>query len=146
MQLELITPDHPLYAEELELRYRVLRAPLGHSRAEVPFPFEHESLHLIMREAEVVTGCVLFHPESARSGRLFQMAVVPARQARGLGTALVRALEVELTQRRFVEVHLHARAPVVPFYERIGYTRDGQPFVEVGIEHVRMWRRLTPGV
>lgn len=40
-----------------------------------------------------VVGCVLFHPEGPESGRLFQMAVEPARQGSGLGTRL--AAEVE---------------------------------------------------
>lgn len=143
MRLEFITPDHPLYAQELELRYRVLRAPLGHARADVPFPFERESLHLVMLADGVLIGCVLFHPESARAGRLFQMAIEPGRQGRGLGMALVQALESELSRRGFSEVHLHARAPVAPFYERLGYARYGAPFVEVGIPHVHMRRSLS---
>lgn len=142
MDAELITPDHPLYAQELELRYQVLREPLGHTRADVPFPFERESLHLVLCEGTRVIGCVLFHPEHARGGRLFQMAVAPELQGRGLGRVLVRKLEVELAQRGLREVHLHARAAVAPFYELLGYAIYGAPFVEVGIEHVPMRRTL----
>jgi ribosomal protein S18 acetylase RimI-like enzyme len=139
MQLTFITPNDPLYAQELELRYRVLREPLGHTRADVPFPFERESLHLVLCEAGRLLGCVLFHPEGARSGRLFQMAIAAERQGRGLGRELVRALEAELRRRGFAEVHLHARAPVAAFYERLGYTRFGEPF-----PHVHMRRSLGP--
>jgi predicted GNAT family N-acyltransferase len=145
MQLMFITPDHPLYAQELELRYRVLRQPLGHARADVPFPFERESLHLVLCEGGSVLGCVLFHPEDARSGRLFQMAIAAEQQGRGLGRDLVRALEEELQRRGFVEVHLHARAPVAAFYERLGYELYGEPFVEVGVAHVLMRRSLDRG-
>ena len=151
--MQLITPDHPLYAEELELRFRVLREPLGHGRADVLFPFERESLHLVLVEAGRVVGCVLFHPESARApegalrqsttgGRLFQMAVATERQGRGDGRALIQALEAELLRRDLVHVHLHARAAVVGFYERLGYVCHGEPFLEVGIEHRHMRRTL----
>jgi predicted GNAT family N-acyltransferase len=145
MQLLFITPEDPLYEQELELRFQVLRAPLGHTRAQVPFPFERESLHLVARAAGRVLGCVLFHPHHARRGRLFQMAVAPERQRHGMGRVLVRTLEAELSRRALEEVHLHARAPVVPFYERLGYAKYGAPFLEIGVEHVHMRRSLSDG-
>jgi len=142
VRLHFIDPSHPLYPGELELRYRVLREPLGHSRDSVLFPFEKDSLHLVAEDGGDVRGCVLFHPEDTASGRLFQMAVRPQLQGQGLGAKLVRALEEELVRRRFTHVHLHARATVVPFYEKLGYAVYGEPYVEVGIPHRNMQREL----
>ena len=142
MDLRFIDPAHPLYAQELELRYQVLRAPLGMDRASVKFPFDADSLHLVAVEGPDVVGCVLFHPEGPHTGRLFQMDVAPARQKSGLGARLVRALEEALEARGFQEVTLHGRASVQGFYERLGYAVYGEPFVEVGIPHVHMRRRL----
>jgi predicted GNAT family N-acyltransferase len=144
-ELRFITPDSPLYAAELDLRFRVLREPLGHTRDAVTFPFEGESLHLVALEAERIRGCVLFHPESPSDGRLFQMAVEPALQGTGLGRQLVVHLEAELRRRRFARVHLHARATVQRFYEKLGYAVYGEPFTEVGIPHVHMQRGLVGG-
>ncbi len=139
--LAFITPDDPLYEGELELRFRVLREPLGHTRQDVAFPFERDSLHLVAHEDGAVVGCVLFHTENARSGRLFQMAV--AAQGRGLGAQLVRALEQALRERGVQHVHMHARASAIGFYEKLGYQVYGEPFVEVGIEHRPMQRWLA---
>lgn len=141
--LSFITPGHPLYEAELELRFRVLREPLGLPRSSVTFPFEHESLHLVAHQEGRVVGCVLFHPDSPGGGRLFAMAVSPALQGGGLGRRLVTALEAELPRRGMVSIHLHARATVVPFYERLGYTVHGEPFTEVNIPHRHM-RKLLP--
>ncbi|MFP2899338.1 GNAT family N-acetyltransferase [Corallococcus sp. 4LFB] len=141
-RLDFIQPGHPLYEGELELRFRVLREPLGHTRASVKFPFEHDSLHLVLHADGAVLGCVLFHPEDAHGGRLFQMAVDPTLQGRGYGAKLVLALEDALRGRGFRHVHLHARAPVVPFYERLGYAVYGEPYEEVGIPHRNMQRDL----
>ncbi|RKH10856.1 GNAT family N-acetyltransferase [Corallococcus sp. CA047B] len=140
--LDFIRPGHPLYDGELELRFRVLREPLGFARSDVKFPFEDASLHLVAHAGGTVTGCVLFHPEDAHGGRLFQMAVASSLQGKGLGARLVRALEEELRQRGFRHVHLHARANVVPFYERLGYAVYGEPYVEVGVPHRNMQRDL----
>ena len=142
MELIFIDAAHPLYAQELELRYQVLRAPLGFDRSSVKFPFDAASLHLVALERGSVVGCVLFHPEGAHAGRLFQMAVEPSRQKTGLGARLVRALEEELLRRGFQEITLHARAHVAGFYEKLGYELYGEPFVEVGIAHRYMRRRL----
>lgn len=141
--LAFIHPGHPLYAGELELRFRVLREPLGYRREDVAFPFEADSLHLVAVDAggEVV-GCVLFHPEGEGQGRLFQMAVRPDLQGRGLGARLVRHLEEALRLRGVTRVHLHARAHVAPFYARLGYAAEGEPYTEVGIPHRTMARTL----
>ncbi|NPC74359.1 MULTISPECIES: GNAT family N-acetyltransferase [Corallococcus] len=142
LRFDFIDPRHPLYAGELELRFRVLREPLGHAREDVKFPFEDASLHLVAHANGDVLGCVLFHPEDAHGGRLFQMAVSPSLQKKGLGAQLVRALEEELRTRGFRHVHLHARAPVVPFYERLGYAPYGELYEEVGIPHRNMQRDI----
>lgn len=142
--LRFITPHDPLYAAELELRFRVLREPLGLARVDVQFPFEPASLHLVAVEGARVLGCVLFHAQAADGGRLFQMAVASDAQGTGLGRRLVETLEGELLRRDLVEVHLHARGAVVGFYQRLGYETFGEPFVEVGMEHRHMRRTLTP--
>jgi len=136
--------DAPEYAQELDLRWRVLRKPLGFAPEAVAFPFEAESLHLVALDAGRVVGCVLFHPEGTETGRLFQMAVEPDRQGTGLGTTLVRALEAELARRGFREVILHARDSAVGFYARLGYAPVGPPYVEVGVPHQNMRRSLGP--
>ncbi len=142
-ELLFIHPKHPLYPEELELRFRVLREPLGLPRSEVTFPFEDQSLHLVASQGGTVVGCVLFHPEDAHGGRLFQMAVTPTLQGRGVGARLVTRLEEELRRRGFTHVHLHARANVVPFYERLGYEVYGEPFMERNIPHRHMRKTLA---
>ncbi|MDQ3266633.1 MAG: GNAT family N-acetyltransferase [Myxococcota bacterium] len=142
MEIVLISPTHPLHPAEVDLRFRVLRAPLGIRREEVRYPLDEGSLHWVGVEEERVVGCVLFHPETAQRGRLLQMAVEPALQGRGMGRQLVRALEAEAASRGFEEVTLHAREEKVGFYLRLGYELYGDPFVEVGIPHRLMRRRL----
>ena len=144
--LRFVGLDAPEYAQELDLRWRVLREPLGFAPDAVAFPFEAESLHLVALDAGRVVGCVLFHPEGTETGRLFQMAVEPDRQGTGLGTRLVRTLETGWRRRGFREVTLHARDTAVGFYARLGYASSGPPYVEVGVPHQNMRRTLDPDV
>ena len=142
MNLIFIHPDHKFYASELELRFRILREPIGHTRADVRFTFEDRSLHLVAVDNGRVLGCVLFHPDAHHGGRLYQMAVHSALQGQGLGTRLVERLEIELKERRVERIHLHARDVAVAFYERLGYRCVGEPFDEVGIVHYMMEKEL----
>ncbi len=142
MEIQLIAREDPLYAEEVELRFRILRAPLGFRREDVTYPYDDESLHFAGVEAGHVVGCAMFRPEAPREGRLLQMAVEEALQGRGLGRQIVRFLEEEVRRRGYEVVTLHARGDKVGFYEKLGYAVRGEEFVEVGIPHRHMWRRL----
>jgi predicted GNAT family N-acyltransferase len=143
VELRFVDILDPLHEAELDLRWRVLRAPLGHPREATRFPFEEESLHLVALDGTQLVGCVLFHPEGLQTGRLFQMAVEPALQGKRIGQQLVRALELEVMSRGFATVTLHAREGAVGFYAGLGYQVFGEPFTEVGIPHRHMRRELS---
>lgn len=146
LDLLFIDVADPAYEGECALRFRILREPLGFTRADVAFPFEAESLHLVAVDADgVVRGCVLFHPDGRGGGRLFQMAVDEALQGQGVGRALVDHLEAELAERGIEEVELHARDHAIGFYARLGYVAFGEPYTEVGIPHQNMRKRLSSG-
>jgi ribosomal protein S18 acetylase RimI-like enzyme len=145
MEIHEIDLQHPLYVAELDLRYRVLRAPLGMGRDTVGFPWEGDCRHWVGLLDGAVVGCVLFHTEGdpvGAAGRLLQMAVDPGLQARGLGRSLVRRLEAEVRATGIRRVTLHARATAIGFYERLGYGAIGPTYQEVGLPHRTMERWL----
>jgi ribosomal protein S18 acetylase RimI-like enzyme len=142
LALRFIELSDPLFAQELSLRHRVLREPLGLPPDAVRFPFEDESLHLCALLHGQVVGCVLFHPEPGGGGRLYQMAVDPAHQECGIGRMLVEALEQRLRRDGVERIHLHARTPAAEFYRKLGYRAQGEPYLEVGLEHIMMARAL----
>lgn len=139
----------PAYIRALDLRFRVLRAPLGMPRGSERSAADDEAWHLIAEADDGrVLGVVLLREQPAerdatgRVGRLFQMAVDPALQGMGLGAALVRRLEARAIELGYAAIVLHARETAVGFYSRLGYDTVGAPYTEVGIPHVDMTRRL----
>lgn len=144
LRIALIAPTGPDYTAARHLRYEVLRRPLGMSEGTERFAYEDDALHFVAVAAAEVVGCVMFHPQGADTGRLMQMAVAPVWQGRGVGRLLVHALERDVVRRGIAEVTLHARAHAVGFYEKLGYASYGEPYVEVGIAHRSMRKRL-PG-
>jgi ribosomal protein S18 acetylase RimI-like enzyme len=142
LEFAFLSHDDPRLEDERDLRFRVLRAPLGFTRADVTVDHEDESMHLVAIDEGRVVGCVMLTPKGTKLGKLRQMAVDPSRQGTGLGRALVLHLEASLRERGFEEVELHARDHAVGFYEKLGYVKEGELFVEVHIPHLRMRKRL----
>jgi predicted GNAT family N-acyltransferase len=71
--------------------------------------------------------------------KMRQVAVSPDRQRQGIGKRLVEAAEAFVDTG---EISLHAREVAVAFYESMGYTTVGEPFLEVGILHMKMTKRV----
>ena len=157
-----IHAGHPLYQQECALRERVLLLDAGYTMAsyvaEDPGIEErYEHFVAVTRgtgragggsNGERVVGCVTLLPKpgvngAAPSGKLAQMAVDPQRQGEGIGRRLV----IEVEKRAFAElglerVYCHAQVTAVGFYERLGWTIEGESFMEAGIEHRFM---VSPG-
>lgn len=144
--LRWIERDDPLYPLERRLRYEVLRAPLGMSEGSEENPQEARCSHCVAVDTDTtrVVGCVLALPDRDDPTRvkLLQMAVTPELAGQGIGARLVRELERRVREAGAVEVHMHARMSARGFYEKLGYSGDGETFSEVGIPHIRMRRRL----
>src|SRR5688572_24474649 len=132
IEFRFLDRDDPLCEAERELRFRVLREPLGFSRADVVVEGEDESMHLAALADGHVVACVMLTPTGPARGKLRQMAVDPSLQGTGLGRALVRHLEQALSSAGFDEIELHARDHAVGFYEKLGYAPEGDAFIEVG--------------
>ena len=76
-------------------------------------------------------------------GRLGRMAVERAARGRGVGAAILAAAEQSARDAGARLMRLHAQRYVEDMYTAAGYTPHGEPFVEEGIPHVSMEKRLA---
>jgi predicted GNAT family N-acyltransferase len=129
-------------ASALALRHRVFCGEQGVSEAEESDGRDGQALHLVaISGTDVVGTCrLLFDGETAKLGR---MAVERTRRGRGLGRALLRAAEQEARAAGARRVALHAQTGALGLYQRGGYAARGPTFMEAGIEHVAMEKRLA---
>jgi len=131
-----------LYSLEIELRARLLRAPLGLTFASEELEAESAELHFALVDQGQVRACAVIVPLSSDLAKLRQMAVHENYQRQGLGSSLIRQIEPALQQRGFQHIELNAREEAVDFYQRLGYQTVGDRFMEVGIGHWKMHREL----
>ena len=100
------------------------------------------AVHVLSRDGSgrvVATGRLLVEGERASIGR---MAADASVRGRGHGAAVLAELHRQAVLRGVREVELHAQVTARRFYERAGYVAVGDDYVEAGITHVTMVRRL----
>lgn len=142
MEFRRIQYDSPEYREELELRNRLLRLPLGLDVYNEDLPAERAQLHYGLFDGEILVGCAIAILKSGQHAKIRQMAVDNERQSKGLGRQLLTAVEEDLREKGVQSLELAARAEAVGFYEKLGYHTVGNEFVEVGIPHRQMEKSL----
>jgi predicted GNAT family N-acyltransferase len=127
----------------LAIRRAVFIDGLGIPESVVVDGLDPGCAHFLAHVGGSAVGTARMRPV-AGAAKAERVAVLDARRGRGIGRALMQALEDEAAARGLARVELHAQQPVVPFYERLGYRAEGPTFVEASIPHQAMWKALRP--
>jgi predicted GNAT family N-acyltransferase len=101
-----------------------------------------EATHIVaVDEGAVIGTCrLLFRGQVARLGRL---AVEPERRGDGIAAEILREADRIAVDAGVDAIALHAQTYAQSLYENAGYREYGPTFVEEGIEHVAMEKRLA---
>ena len=125
----------------LALRYDVFCTEQGVPEREERDGRDHEGLHLIaVRGDRLIGTCRLVFV--GRTAQFSRLAVAGAARRQGIATALLRAADQESQGRGANRIVLHAQTYARSLYEQAVYRAQGKAFVEAGIEHVAMEKRL----
>ncbi len=102
-----------------------------------------QCLHVMASDEKnniIGTGRLILDKPIPRIGR---MAVLKAWRGHGVGTEILEALCDEATARGCEEVLLHAQMHATAFYFQHGFLSHGLEFIEAGIPHQEMRRKLV---
>jgi len=78
-----------------------------------------------------------------RTCRIGRMAVAQGWRKHGVGAAVLEALEHMAALRGLREITVHSQIPAESFYRNRGYVTEGEQFLEEGVPHVFMRKRLV---
>lgn len=112
----------------------------------VPLEIEMDALddtclHALAYEAGVPVGTGRLLPD----GHIGRMAVLPSARGRGVGSAILARLMAAARERGDPEVLLSAQVHAIGFYRAHGFEPEGDEYLDAGIPHRAMRRRLeTP--
>lgn len=147
IQFREIEFEGPDFNHWVDLRYLVLRKPLGLKYSKSDLERERGQHHLCCFDAEErLVGGLILVDAGDMTFKMRQVAVAPDQQGRGIGKALVDFSEKFTKEKGGRLITLHARETAVSFYEKLDYTIVSERFEEVGIPHFKMEKRLLGGV
>jgi predicted GNAT family N-acyltransferase len=128
--------------QALALREQVFCVEQGVALAADQDGLDDRAIQIVALESGQVIGTCRVLVED-QVGRLGRMAVEAGARGRGLGAAILAAAERSARDAGARLMRLHAQRYIEDMYRAAGYSPYGEPFVEEGIPHVAMEKRLA---
>lgn len=142
MALKIIDHGSKEYRQMIDLRYQILRKPLGLTFTEADLAAEKDDILLGCYEDDSLEACCVLTKTEPGTVRLRQMAVSSGLQGKGIGRVLMVFAENIARDHGFKRLTMHARKSAVGFYEKNGYKVCSDEFNEVTIPHYVMEKEL----
>jgi GNAT superfamily N-acetyltransferase len=142
MALKIIDHGSKEYKQMIDLRFNLLRKPLGLIFTPDDLEAEKNDILIGVFEDEKLEACCILTETAPKTVRLRQMAVAAVLQGKGIGRQLMSFAENIARDRGYRRLTMHARKTAVGFYEKNGYRICGPEFVEVTIPHFEMEKEL----
>ena len=67
-----------------------------------------------------------------------RFAVLESEREKGYGKIVLKAILDDLSNFNGL-IYMHAQKQVLPFYEKLGFKKEGEEFEEAGIMHFKMY-------
>ncbi|MBX9783454.1 MAG: GNAT family N-acetyltransferase [Chitinophagaceae bacterium] len=143
MALKQLVHGSPEYRQMIQLRYEILRKPIGLDFTEEDLAKEKDDILIgVLEEEKMLACCVLTRVDNS-TVRLRQMAVHKNLQGKGIGATLMNFAENLARDYGYKKLIMHARKVAIGFYEKQGYKIKGDEFTEVTIPHYVMEKKLV---
>lgn len=142
MALKIIDHNSDEYRQMVDLRFMILRKPLGLSFSDEDLAAEKDDILLGCFEDDSLEACCVLTKTDPKTVRLRQMAVGAPLQGKGIGRVLMTFAENIARDHGYRRLTMHARKSAVGFYEKNGYSICSEEFEEVTIPHYVMEKEL----
>lgn len=142
MEIEIRTPLSPAeWSEYYDLRYRILREPLGQPRGSERNEGDDTGIHFALFQNRMIEAIARldYADEAAKIAQVRFVAVNKTLQGKGYGKKIMCATEDAARLRGDRKMILHARDYAVDFYLKLGYTLIGESYLLFGqLQHYLM--------
>ena len=142
MGLKIIEHGSNEYRQMVQMRYLILRAPLGLTFSDEELAKEQDNLLIGAFDEDVMLGCCMLVKKDRGTIQLRQMAVNNNLQGKGIGASIIAFVESISRDKGYSKVMMHARDTAVGFYEKCGYKIKGEQFLELNIPHHVMEKHI----
>lgn len=77
------------------------------------------------------------------SGKLERICVLKPYRLKSYGKQIIKAMEEEILNKGYSQAKLNAQTHATTFYEQLGYEIISEEFIDAGIPHVTMIKKLS---
>ncbi|HHQ1565485.1 TPA: GNAT family N-acetyltransferase, partial [Staphylococcus aureus] len=105
--------------------------------------YESESIHLIGYDNGQPVATARIRPINETTVKIERVAVIKSHRGQGMGKMLMQAVESLAKDEGFYVATMNAQCHAIPFYESLNFKMRGNIFLEEGIEHIEMTKKLT---
>ena len=140
MKIHEIGKEDDFYQQARNLRYSLFFEAYDLPENILDDEKEPLSSHVAMSEGALLIGYGRLTRLDATTFQVSQMVIAPEHQSSGYGSMLLKELIERAVSSGARTVILNARATAARFYEKQGFTREGELFhsSSTGVPHVRM--------
>jgi len=128
----------------LNLRATVFLDELHRDRPVETDKYDASACHVIALFDTEVVGALRVYTltPSDRECKIGRVAVDKRFRGAGIGAKMMDFVHAWAKEQGFDGCYLHAQIDVRRFYEKLGYSAEGEAFVEAGTDHIRMRLRF----
>ncbi len=141
-QFKIIEYNSEEYKKSVKLRDKILRKPLGLFFTEDFLAQDKHQINIGCFLKNEIVGVLILKKIDEKTLKMRQVAVDDTLQGKGIGRDLVNYAEIWAKNNRFDTIELNARVASINFYLKLNYKILSEEFIEVGIPHKKMMKKL----
>tara|TARA_Y100001970_G_C13960796_1_gene713033 strand:- start:14 stop:451 length:438 start_codon:yes stop_codon:yes gene_type:complete len=129
------------FDEYYNLRWCILRKPLGLEKGTEKDELEKDSIHKIVKYNNVIVGIGRMHFNDNDVAQIRYMAVSKTSRGMGFGKLIVDNF-IEISKNKNIsKIILYARESVIEFYQKLGFNKIKKAHRLKGVQHFLMERK-----
>ncbi|AAW39786.1 acetyltransferase, GNAT family [Dehalococcoides mccartyi 195] len=137
-----LVADENILKMVFDLRYRVFVTEQGIDPDTEYDQHDKSARHLVIHDGERALACCRIRLLDKNLAKIERVAVDRDHRKFGLGRKIMEYAAELLKTEQADRVVVHAQTSAAGFYASLGYTSQGDTFMEDGIEHIQMYLRL----
>jgi predicted GNAT family N-acyltransferase len=128
--------------EALGIRYEVFVDEQGVPVDREKDEYDEDAIHFVAYDSTQPVGVARLREYDDNVGKVERVAVRDEYRGEGWGRRIMATIETTALEEGFAGLRLDSQTDVIGFYERLGYDVVSKPFIDAGIRHRTMLKRL----
>ena len=134
--------ESDIYKQALAIRREVFVDEQGVSLEEEIDDLEDQTNHIVLFRQEDPIAVARIYDLGGSVYKVQRVATLKKYRGQGFGAKLMHEIELKISELGGHQITLGGQNTALPFYEKLGYTVQGDEFMDAGIPHHTMVKNI----